>query len=393
VISGSNTDLGSKTAAFSHTYTVTDAQSASVSVTERLIVGSTTRTLRTYSAAKGATNTFALAANWSYCQLGQNKLEITADDGMGGVAIRVVTFTRVNSLPVISGSNTDLGSKTAAFNHTYTVTDTESASVSVTERLIVGGTTHNLRTYSAAKGATNTFALSANWGYCQLGQNKLEITATDSNGGVAIRSVTFTRVNSLPVISGSNEDLGVITEPFEHMYTVSDVENNSAISVTERLVSGGSTRILRTYTAVGDVSNTAAIADNWIYALHGANTLEITATDSNGGSSTRTIAFTRSFTELSGSRAVSTDAPVTQCLVALYPLVQPSSAELTVEASNNPFDAVPVWEDVTNKLGKYVHTFANKTIANGPGFAVRFRMTPDVPGSKVYIDNLVCKIK
>ena len=40
--------------------------------------------------------------------------------------------------------------------------------------------------------------------------------------------------------------------------------------------------------------------------------------------------------------------------------------------TNNPFDTNPVWEDITEKANRLVHTFANSTVANGYGLGYRF---------------------
>ena len=42
--------------------------------------------------------------------------------------------------------------------------------------------------------------------------------------------------------------------------------------------------------------------------------------------------------------------------------------------TNNPFDTNPVWEDITEKANRLVHTFTNSTVANGYGLGYRFYM-------------------
>ena len=61
--------------------------------------------------------------------------------------------------------------------------------------------------------------------------------------------------------------------------------------------------------------------------------------------------------------------------MSLYPADHPADATLHVEVTNNPFDTAPVWEDVTSKVGKFVHTFKNTTVAKGFGLAYRFYLT------------------
>ena len=99
VISGSDTDVGAKTDPFSHSYTVTDAQASSqtLTVVETLTNGSETITLRSYTATSGATNTVDLTDVWLKLIAGTHVLTITASDGAGGTATRKITFSRTVS--------------------------------------------------------------------------------------------------------------------------------------------------------------------------------------------------------------------------------------------------------------------------------------------------------
>lgn len=56
-------------------------------------------------------------------------------DGQGGSATRTWTFTRINSAPTISGTDTNLGDKNLGFTHTYTVDDADGDTLTVTEKL------------------------------------------------------------------------------------------------------------------------------------------------------------------------------------------------------------------------------------------------------------------
>ena len=72
-------------------------------------------------------------------------------------------------------------------------------------------------------------------------------------------------------------------------------------------------------------------------------------------------------------RAITTDAKVEKVFLSLYPADHPADATLHVEATNNPFDDSPVWEDITSKVGKFVHTFTNTTVVSSSyGLAYRF---------------------
>ena len=64
------------------------------------------------------------------------------------------TRTVINA-PVISGSDANLGVKSAGFTQSYTVTDADGDSVTVTEK--IDGVL--LRSYNVTLGATNTFSV------------------------------------------------------------------------------------------------------------------------------------------------------------------------------------------------------------------------------------------
>ena len=114
-----------------------------------------------------------------------------------------------NTPPVISGSDQNLGAKTAPFTYQYTVTDAQAATqtITVTEKLTNGTLTIALRTYTATSGAQNTVDLSGVWLPLLSGTHVLTITATDSAGGSATRKITFSRtVNRIAAARAFNTD-------------------------------------------------------------------------------------------------------------------------------------------------------------------------------------------
>ena len=94
-ISGSyatGTNLGTKTAGFSLTYTVADADGDTVTVKEYL----DNVLQRTYTATLGATNTFqcVTAANFQTVLNGAHTLKVVANDGKADSAAYTITFTK-----------------------------------------------------------------------------------------------------------------------------------------------------------------------------------------------------------------------------------------------------------------------------------------------------------
>lgn len=209
---------------------------------------------------------------------------------------------------------------------------------------------------------------------------QVRVKAVDANGAEsAYRTGNATPIsyNTDPVISGSDQNLGAKTDPFTYDYTVTDSEAASqTLTVTETVANGTETITLRTYTATSGTQNTADLSDVWLRLLTGSHVLKIYVTDGAGGSATRLITFSRTVTRIAASRAIATDAKVEKVFLSLYPADHPADATLHVEVTNNPFDDSPAWEDITSKVGKFVHTFTNTTVASSSyGLAYRFYMT------------------
>lgn len=100
----------------------------------------------------------------------------------------------VNTAPTISGgyaTGTNLGTKTAGFNLTYTVADADGDTVTVKEYL------DNVlqRTYTATLGATNTFqcVTAANFQTVLNGAHTLKVVANDGKADSAAYTITFTK--------------------------------------------------------------------------------------------------------------------------------------------------------------------------------------------------------
>lgn len=131
----------------------------------------------------------------------------------GIVSVTSVAYT--NYPPVISGANTDLGIKTTDFSQTYSVTDADNNTITVTEYI----DNVKIRSYVATLGATNTFAITGKtWLKLANGIHTLKITATD---GVdeATRVYTFTKtVNTL--VAEKTTPIASTTKPSRLIVTI-----------------------------------------------------------------------------------------------------------------------------------------------------------------------------
>lgn len=117
--------------------------------------------------------------------------------GAGGIYGFRACFVVLNSAPLISGNDENLGDKNAPFDITYQVSDIDGDSVSIEEKL----NSTVLRSIPIAnQGENYTIELSAEqWNNLELGvTHTISIKATDEKGNISIRTYTFKKVNAIP---------------------------------------------------------------------------------------------------------------------------------------------------------------------------------------------------
>ena len=134
-----------------------------------------------------------------------------------------------NQPPVISGQNADLGVKRQDFTYEYSVTDPDNDVVNVVEK-IDGNTIATKNNVSL--GSTLTLSVAGN-AFTALtnAQHTITITATDSAGNSATRTLTFTKSISGFVIT--------LTEPME----AESQPKRANISVTRDIPAGGEFKV------------------------------------------------------------------------------------------------------------------------------------------------------
>lgn len=216
------------------------------------------------------------------------------------------------------------------------------------------------------------------------------VKARDPSGAESAYTTSSTKtfvVNTAPVISGSNSNLGTKTQGFSQTYTIADADGDT-VSVVETI--DGKT--LRSYTATLGATNTFAVTDEtWLTQTNGTHTMRIVATDSFGNSAARTYTFTKLVTSFSimNSCPMESDSMPTRIAVTVNRNI-PAEADFLVEVCNNGFDASPTWEDATTSVtGGLVHVFTNTTkTADNWGVQIRVTVTRNDGEGACYVNSI-----
>ena len=259
--------------------------------------------------------------------------------------------------PTISGSDSNLGDKTQAFSIEYTVNDADPGdTLTVTEKL--NGTT--IRTInSAVRNQKYYFDINTSM-FANLSlydTNTITITVSDGTLS-ATRTYTFRKTNTAPVINYTGSDnLGIISSKPTIRYTVTDAEGDD-ITITERL----NHKVLQTYTVSSGTECTVNIPNmSWLGCGNTSNAIEINARDSAGGSSNKTITFTRAIDRIEViTNPIKTDKAVTKISLEVGWNTEGASGQVFV--CNNGYDDSPTWEDMTDSVGSSaVYNLTNTT--------------------------------
>lgn len=376
LISDSDRNLGNKNANFSVTYQVNDTDAGdTLTVTEKL----DGNVIRTISPAQRQLD-YTININIGSVALGSHTITIEVSDGKGASATRTFTFTRVNAAPTISGTDQNLGDKNRGFQITYQVNDADNDALTVTEKLN-GAVIRTLNNPPKNQNITLDFTDQQLYTLPLNSTNTLVIEAKDPAGAIAYRTYTFRRTNTAPLISGVDENLGLITEPFSRNYSVTDAEGDTV--VVQEKIDGN---LIRSYVATLGSTNTVALPlDVWFTLPNGHHVLTVEATDANVATTVRSFSFEKNEMKIKFEllHPFETDARATKILVT--PSWETEGAEIKVEACNNAFDANPTWENITAQvIINRVFNFTNTVkTADKWGVNIRFEITkyPEYTGT------------
>lgn len=310
----------------------------------------------------------------TFNQDGTLKYHATWDLNFGGQNLYYwPVLTLVNQAPTISGEDKDLGDKTSSFSVTYSVSDEDNGQELTVKEKLNGSIIRTLQ--NPIQNSNLTFTITDElFSSLSMGTtNTIEIEVTDGSA-TTYRRYTFVKTNSAPLINYSGQsDLGQLTSKPSISYSVNDNEGDE-ITVTEKL----NGNIIRTFYATQNTNYTITVSDEfWLSCSTDTNTIEISASDVNGGTSYKQITFTRQVNkvQITTKNPIETDAAATKIMVS--PDWDKTGCTGKVEVCNNGFDATPTWEDMTTMAAlnrPYVFTNSTKTAAKW-GIKIRLTLT------------------
>ena len=205
---------------------------------------------------------------------------------------------------------------------------------------------------------------------------KYRVRAKDSAGNYSAYTTSGDIAvihNQPPVISGANADLGVKREGFTYEYSVTDPDAD-VVNVVERI--DGAVHATKNNVELGETQTLSIIDDSFTALSNAIHTITITATDSAGNSAVRTLTFTKAIDGfvITLTEPLEAESQPTRCNITVTRDI-PAGGEFKVEATNNPFDTSPVWEDCTNAvIAGHAHVFEN-TMNTAAQYGLNIRVT------------------
>lgn len=382
-ISGSDMDLGGKYKDFSIDYIVQDADGDSVKVEVKLD-----------GAIKQSPTATTLGVRKYYTvpiksvDLGRHTIEIIATDGQGASSTRVYTFQKVNSAPVISGQDENLGAKNTGFSYTYTVTDNEEDSVKVVEK-INGNIIRTLNNVTLGANQTITITDEQIKNFELNGLNTIEIEASDG-ATTTYRRISFVRNNMPPIISDKDKDLGNVTNSLTYSWSATDPEKDpmtASIYLDDKILKD------RYKLAEGANQSIELKGMNMLKIPKGKHEIRIVVEDDKGFKSTRKVTFTRKIERLImklTAEGTETDALAKRVLVSTVGIYVAKGAIVKYEVCNNRFDKNPTWEDATTMVGAgKAYKFQNTTkTASKAGIDIRVTIEKGTSTMQSYISAI-----
>jgi hypothetical protein len=218
-----------------------------------------------------------------------------------------------------------------------------------------------------------------------------------TNSGYAYSGLT--QFTSMPVISGTDEDLGAMDASFTpYQFSVSKAPDDESDWTAAFITVTLDGKALQTFNAaIGDVKTLSITGSAWSKVLNGEHTLKISAVrivdgQPAGTESVRTLTFTRAQSRavISLSNPAVSETMPERIEVSIGGAF-PDGSSLTLETCNNANDPEPAWEDMTaDYLAGTPHIFENGSKVDMEwGVNIRVMLERNTAEGACYIDSIV----
>lgn len=262
-----------------------------------------------------------------------------------------------NQTPTISGKDEDLGGFKAPFKRVFSVDDPDNnETLNVTVKLNAA----TIRTINnATKGESYEIDIDkTKFDELELNKtNTIEITVSDSNGASAIRRYTFKKVNTNPVVTVTNSNLGEQNKPFNFSFKAADPDGDD---ITVK-VYVDDVQLQDLGKVTPNQSKTVSIGKlDYAKLLNGEHRIKIEATDSFGAKGMGYITFSKKNNYCWYRLTKEVDAQPSA--VVVNPLTElAKGAKLTVKVSLNAKDTNPTWEVLPDEFIGQKYNFKTKS--------------------------------
>ncbi|WP_206458719.1 hypothetical protein [Anaerovorax sp. IOR16] len=297
----------------------------------------------------------------------------------------------LNTAPLISDTDKDLGNYAAPLVKTYTVGEADGDDFSIFEKL--DGVT--IQSLSGQKDGTSfTIDLTSRWGNLTKNKHTLQVVATDINNASSTRTWTFTKTNSppnTPTINSPSQGLRVGQSFYVEFTPRADddgdtqsfkieVADNSSFNTGKQTFSSGLQRYNSTTQSWENVSSCspADVGKKFRIQVTGMDNyktkyVRVGTTDTSGSNTT---VYSSYLTVNIGDVLEFKTLPYEVDYLPMRITVKEkksidSRATITVKACNNGNDTSPTWEDITEEyLAEKIYQFQN-TSKTADKYAVR----------------------
>lgn len=255
----------------------------------------------------------------------------------------------LNTDPLISDSNRDLGDKNSNFTIECTVDDADSGDVlTATE------------SFAPTRKLKNSISVPVD--ELSFGKHMVKVVITDGKGGTAYRRVTLKRTNFALSISRKDTDLGLQAGSFAEEHIVTEFVDDKQI---------------RSYQAtLGQTETIELSRAEWLTLTNGAHQLRVEAVDGNFATSVRVWNFFKDEKIIEFQLVAPEETDQRASKILIMPTWKTEGSTVLMEACNNAFDEVPTWEDIMAMVFlNRVYSFTNTTkTADKWGVNVRFKL-------------------